>query len=284
MDHSVANGNTHSVSHLYPANGGWLYERAYVAEMIGNNWKRVVLIMVLVLPFLVYYIFVYSAEENFFVTLEYVGPREARQLEEPNGTIADTAYYRVPYWEFTTQDDTTLSNSELLGNITLVNFFFTSCPSICPAMNYNVQQIQERFQNYPNFKIVSFSVDPEYDTVAVLKAYEKRIGGKSGTWYFLTGNKEAIYSSASNHFLSAMEDEAADGGFLHSQSLVLVDWNGHIRSGRDEQGNLRGVYDGLSPKSIQELKSDIKVLIAENEKTKSVSEYRKEKESEKQNE
>jgi protein SCO1/2 len=245
--------------------------------MTGKALKRVVLMMVLVLPFLVYYIFVYSAEENFFVTLEYVGPREIKQVVEPDGTPRDTAYYSVPKWEFLTQDDSLLSSTEMLGNITLVNFFFTSCPSICPAMNFNVQQIQERFKNYDYFKIVSFTVDPEYDTVEVLKAYERRIGANSGRWYFLTGDKAEIYQTAADHFLSAMEDEAAEGGFLHSQNLVLVDWNGHIRSGRDEDGNLRGVYDGLSPKIIQELKSDIKVLIAENEKNKSVKEYREEK-------
>jgi protein SCO1/2 len=241
--------------------------------MTGKSLKWVVLMAILVLPFLVYYIFVYSAEENFFVTLEYVGPREV--VETPEGI--DTLYYQVPDWEFTTQDDSLLSNKELLGNITLVNFFFSTCPSICPAMNYNVQQVQERFKNYDYFKIASFTVDPEHDTVEVLKAYEKRIGGTPGRWYFLTGNRDELYATASDHFLSAMEDEAADGGFLHSQNLVLVDWNGHIRSGRDEQGNLRGVYDGLSTQSINELKSDIKVLIAEYEKTKSVEEYREEK-------
>ena len=239
--------------------------------MSGKTLKRVVLILVLVLPFLLYYILVYSAEENFFVTLEYVGAR----TDLGKG---DTAYYKVPTWEYTTQDDSLLSNDDLLGNITLVNFFFASCPSVCPAMNYNVQQIQERFKNYPKFKIVSFTVDPGHDTVEVLKAYEQRIGAISGTWYFLTGDMKKIYQTAADHFLSAMEDETAEGGFLHSQNLVLVDWNGHIRSGKDDSGNIRGVYDGLSPKSIEDLKSDIKVLIAEAEKCRSVEEYRREKE------
>ncbi len=251
--------------------------------MTGKTLKRVVLIMVLVLPFLIYYIFVYSAEENFFVTLEYVGPQQSTALNA-SGEDTETSYYKVPEWEYLTQDDSLLSNSELLGNIYLVNFFFTTCPSICPAMNYNVQQIQERFKNYKDFKIVSLSVDPEYDTVEALKEYENKIGARSGTWYFLTGNKEAIYHTAQDYFLSAMEDEDAEGGFLHSQNLVLVDWNGHIRSGRDDQGNLKGVYDGLSPKSIEDLKSDIKVLIAEYEKSKSVKEYKAEKERKKKDE
>lgn len=245
--------------------------------MTGKTLKWVVLIAVLVLPFLIYYIFVYSAEENFFVTLEYVGPKEEVELIEDGDTVVKTRYYQVPYWEYTTQDDTLLSSREMRGNIMLVNFFFTSCPSICPAMNYNVQQVLDRFKNYENFKVVSFTVDPEHDTVEVLKAYEKRIGGIPGKWYFLTGDQQEIYQTAADHFLSAMEDEAAEGGFLHSQNLVLVDWNGHIRSGKDEQGNLIGVYDGLSPTAIKELKSDIKVLIADYEKTKSVNEYREEK-------
>lgn len=233
--------------------------------------KRVVLLSLLILPFLVYYIFVYSVEENFFVTLDYVGPKEALQTDDGQW---DTNYYQVPEFSFITQDDTTLSKEDMMGEIYLVNFFFSTCPSICPAMNYNVQQVQERFKGYENFKIVSFSVDPNHDTVEVLKAYEKRIGAMPGRWYFLTGNQEEIHRTANSFFLSAMEDSAAAGGFLHSENLVLVDWAGHIRSGKDDNGNLRGVYNGLSPDEINELKDDIKVLIAEYEKKKSVDEYK----------
>lgn len=245
-------------------------------------FKRVVLVSILVLPFLVYFVWVYSAEENFFVTLDYVGPKEAVQVVDEDGnTSYDTLYYTIPEWEYTTQDDSTLSSEELKGKIYLANFFFTSCPSICPAMNYNVAQVQERFKGYEDFRIVSFSVDPTHDAVEVLKSYEKRIGATPGRWYFLTGDQDAIYETAETFFSNAMQDSLAAGGFLHSENLVLIDWKGRIRSGYDDHGNLKGVYNGLSPDEINKLKDDIKVLIAEYEKQKSVDEYQESKKNKK---
>ncbi|MGB0175689.1 MAG: SCO family protein [Owenweeksia sp.] len=243
--------------------------------------KGVVLVSLLILPFLAYFIFVYSAEENFFVTLDYVGPKEANQTEL-NGKIQwDTTYYTVPDFELTSQNDTIVSAQKLRGQIYIVNFFFTTCPSICPAMNFQVKQVQDRFQGYDDFKIISISVDPRHDTVEVLKAYEKEIGALDGRWHFLTGDQDRIYEIAQGFFSNAMPDEEADGGFLHSENLVLVDWAGHIRSGRDDYGNIKGVYNGLSTDEINNLKDDIKVLIAEYEKKKSVDEYRREKEQKK---
>lgn len=248
----------------------------------SNILKRVVLVSILVLPFLIYFIFVYSAEENFFVKLKYVGPKEVVTMVNEDGEeVTDTAYYTIPTWEYTTQDDTTLSNNELKGKIYVANFFFTSCPSICPAMNYNVLQVQERFKGYDDFRIVSFSVDPTHDTVEVLKAYESKLGATPGRWYFLTGDPDDIYTTAEGYFSNAMVDSLAAGGFLHSENLVLVDWEGRIRSGVDDNGNLKGVYNGLSPDEINKLKDDIKVLIAEYEKHKSVTEYRESKKNKK---
>lgn len=236
-------------------------------------FKGVVLISILVLPFLVYFIFVYSVKEVFFVTLDYAGPREVTPSQTEEGAW-DTSYYFIPDFSYTTQDDSTLTSEDLKGKIYLANFFFTTCPSICPAMNYNVQQVQERFKGYEDFRIVSFSVDPNHDQPEVLKAYESTIGARSGLWYFLTGDEDAIHETALHYFQNASKDSLADGGFLHSENLVLVDWEGRIRSGRDDQGNVKGAYDGLSPDEIKSMKEDIKVLIAEYEKHKSVEEYR----------
>lgn len=233
--------------------------------------------MILILPFFIYFIFVYSAKENFFVKLKYVGPRTYATQMVDGVEVGDTAYYRVPAFNFLTQHDTTLSREDLQGKIVLVNFFFSTCPSICPAMNYNVQQIQERFKGYPDFRIVSFSVDPEHDTVEVLQKYAEKMGAREGLWYFLTGDQDSIYATAEGFFSSAMPDSAAEGGFLHSENLILLDWNGHIRSGKDDDGNIMGVYNGLQPNQINTLKEDIKVLIAEYEKHKAAEEYRLEK-------
>lgn len=246
--------------------------------MNNQNIQKVVLVSMLILPFLLYFFWVYAQEETFFVKLEYVGPESQVERVEDGKLIVDTVAYTIPEFEFLSQNDTSISAQELRGNILLVNFFFTSCPSICPAMNYKVQQVQNRFSGYEHFKIISFSVDPNFDTPEVLKEYEKRIGAKEDRWHFLTGNQDTIYKVAEGFFANAMQDSLAPGGFLHTENLVLVDWDGHIRSGRDDDGNLLAVYDGLSDDAINTMKDDIKVLIAEFEKKKSVDKYRKEKE------
>lgn len=243
-----------------------------------SSIAKAVLITLLVLPSVLYFIFVYGAEGNFFVTLDYVGPKTVVEKEVEGELVSDTLYYKIPPFQFTTQDNELLSSKDMLGKIYVANFFFSSCPTICPAMNYNLQQVQDRFIGYEYIDFLSFTVDPEHDTVEVLKAYEQKIGAVNGRWYFLTGEKEEIYKTAANFFLSAQVDEDAPGGFLHSENLVLVDWEGRIRSRKDEQGNLKAVYSGTSPVEINELKDDIKVLIAEYEKTKSVNEYRESKE------
>lgn len=246
---------------------------------MSKSFKRVVLIVLLVLPFLVYFTMVYTAEDNFFVPLEYVGPKEAIKTTDETGSVVyDTNYYSIPAWEFTTQDDSVLSSDDLKGKIYVANFFFATCPSICPAMNFNVKQVQDRFKGFENFRIVSFTVDPVHDTAAVLKAYENRMGAQPGLWYFLTGNQDEIYKTASHYFQNAMPDSLADGGFLHSENLVIVDWEGRIRSRKDDLGNIKAVYNGLSPVEINDLKDDIKVLIAEYEKKRSMDEHKANKE------
>lgn len=243
--------------------------------------QKVVLVSILILPFLLYFFWVYAQEESFFTTLEYVGPRTWVEKEIDGELKADTSYYTIPDFNFSSQADSLVSSQELRNNILLVNFFFSTCPSICPAMNFKVQQVQNRFKGYEHFKIVSFSVDPKYDTPEILREYAKRYEAIDGRWHFLTGEEEEIYKVAQGFFANAMRDSLADGGFLHSQNLILVDWDGHIRSGRDDSGNIKAVYDGLQDVEVNALKDDIKVLIAEFEKKKSIDEYQNEKEAKK---
>jgi protein SCO1/2 len=243
---------------------------------MSNNTpaKKAVLVVLLILPTLFYLIFVYGSEGNFFKTLDYVGPKEIVTVLKDGETVNDTLAYVIPNFEFICQEDTTLSSDEMRGKVYVANFFFSSCPTICPAMNYNLKQVQDRFLGYDDIYFLSFTVDPEYDTPEVLKKYEEKVGAVNGRWYFLTGQKEALYKTARDFFVNAMEDSTAAGGFLHSEYLVIVDWEGRIRSRTDEQGNLKAVYNGTSPDEVNKLKDDVKVLIAEYEKHKSVSEYR----------
>lgn len=242
--------------------------------------KKAVLFVLMVLPFLVYFIFVYNSEENFFVTLDYVGPETVEERMVSGKLQKDTVPYQVPPYRFTNQYDTAVGSADMQGKIYVANFFFTSCPTICPAMNYHVKQVQDRFMGYEDFRIMSFSVDPEHDQPEVLLDYAQEMGAKPGLWHFLTGEKDSIYATARDFFLNAMEDSTAAGGYLHSEHLVLVDWAGRIRSRRDEQGNLKAVYNGTSLDEVNKLKDDIKVLIAEYEKQKSIEEYRASKQKE----
>lgn len=240
-----------------------------------KTYQKAVLVVLLVLPSLIYFIFVYGAEENFFQTLDYVGPeRLETRVAEDGTTSQDTLPYVIPPYAFTTQDDSLLRSADLKGKIYVANFFFTSCPTICPAMNYNLKQVADRFAGYDKIRTVSFTVDPQHDSAAVLKAYAKNLGASPGRWYFLTGERDSLYATARHFFLNAMEDQSAPGGFLHSEHLVLVDWEGRIRSRRDDQGNLVAVYQGTSKAEVDKLIDDIKVLIAEYEKKQSVDEYR----------
>ncbi len=231
--------------------------------------KRVVIIGMLILPALLYLVFVYGLKDVFFKTLTYVGPKEVVENFDANETAKfDTVYYTIPDFSFTNQEGKTVTNKDMLGNIYVASFFFATCPTICPNMNFHLGEVQSRFKGFDDFYILTHTVNPDHDSVEVLAEYVVDHNINTNKWHFLTGNRDAIYSAAQSYFLSAYEDELSPGGFLHSQSVVLVDWNGHIRSRRDDFGNAIGAYDVLDVIQLKDLKEDIKVLKAEYEKYK----------------
>jgi protein SCO1/2 len=225
---------------------------------------RVVLIAMLVLPVFVYLIFVYGLKDVFFETLPYV---KVEVLEEGRPTGDSTAYI-VPAFAFTDQNGDRVTQENLRGNIYVASFFFASCPTVCPAMNFHLQQIADRFKGFDDFYILSHTVDPQRDSVEALKLYAQNNNFDRPNWFFVTGARNDLYAAAKNYYLSAYEDELAPGGFLHSQSVVLVDWQGRIRSRKDDYGNLLGAYDVLDVTQLNDLEEDIKVLKAEYERYK----------------
>ncbi len=237
-----------------------------------------VLAVMLLLPFLIYMVFVYSAKENFFTNLEFVGPQTITEIQLPDGNVQfDTLPYKIPHWSFANELGLQVSSDAYKGKIYLANFFFTRCPSICPSMNFQVLQFQERFSGFKDFKIVSFTVDPSNDSAQALHSYSIRMKANNEVWNFYTGGKVDLYKTASHYLQSAQEDASAPGGFLHTEQLVLVDWEGRIRSRKDENGNVMGSYNALLATDVKMLMEDIKVLIAEFEKHKSMLEYREQK-------
>ena len=170
----------------------------------------------------------------------------------------------VPAFKLTNQDNKTISDKDYLGKVYVVEFFFSTCPTICPKMNGSMLQLQNEFYGNPNFGIASITIDPAKDTPQVLKEHANLLGVKHYNWHFLTGDKEYIYSLANKGFnLYAGENNKVAGGFEHSGLFALIDKDGKIRCRKDAQGNPILYYDGLEASGVEAIKEDIKKLLEE---------------------
>jgi protein SCO1/2 len=170
----------------------------------------------------------------------------------------------APKFELTNQDNVKISNETYKGKVYVLEFFFTTCPSICPKMNLSMLEIEKTFFGNPNFGIVSITIDPGHDTPQVLKDHAKLLGVKSSNWNFLTGDKAVIMDLSNKGFnLYAGENAKVNGGFEHSGLFALIDKDGNIRCRKDEFGNPILYYDGLDKKGVRDIQQDIKILLEE---------------------
>ncbi len=184
-------------------------------------------------------------------TLPYFGLRDAVTKTVDGKQVTDTVYHTIPDFAFTNQDGQTITQEDYKGKIYITDFFFTTCPTICPKMTTQLTRVEELTRDMDNVMILSHTVDPEKDTVEALKEYAERIGANTKRWNFVTGNKEALYTQGvKGYLISAREDVLAPGGFLHSEMFVLV----------DQQRHIRGFYDGTSTEQVDQLMEDLKVL------------------------
>ena len=184
---------------------------------------------------------------------------------------------KVAPFSFTNQDGQNITNKDYEGKVYLVEFFFTTCPTICPRMSRNLVDIQEQLKSFNNFGVASFTINPDNDTPEVLKAYAEKYGVTNPNWHFLTGEQEAIYDLANTGFnLYAAQISDAPGGFEHSGNFALIDQDGYIRSRRDAYGNPKIYYKGIvsreeqydddgEPEEISMLIEDIKSLLSKDE-------------------
>jgi protein SCO1/2 len=165
----------------------------------------------------------------------------------------DTVYHEIADFAFINQLGDTITNEDVEGKIYVADFFFTSCPTICPIMKKEMLRVYEKYQDQPNFKILSHSIDPTHDTQVVLKDFAEKLGVENAsTWNFLTGDQEKIYEIGQTSYLTtAMADQQEPGGFLHSGAFLLIDGKGRIR----------GVYDGTKADQVDRLISDIPKLL-----------------------
>lgn len=170
----------------------------------------------------------------------------------------------APKFELKDQNNVVVNNETYSGKVYVVEFFFTTCPSICPRMNKNMVEIQNKFFGNPNFGIASISINPEYDTAKVLKDHAKLIGATATNWHFLTGEKNYIFEISNKGYnLYAGENPKISGGFEHSGLFALVDKNGNIRCRKDDFGNPTVYYDGLEKPGIKAIMQDITLLLEE---------------------
>ena len=207
---------------------------------------------------------------------------ESRSKIVQNNVKSDLAYIiqneekrRVPAFSFTNHNGETITDKDYLGKVYVVEFFFTTCPTICPRMNRNLVEIQNEFENYKNFGVASFTINPETDTTEVLKAYAETYGILNPNWHLMTGDREIIYELAKTGFYLAVEENAeVEGGFEHSGNFALIDKEGYIRSRFDENGNPLIYYNGIISEEegidndgikqqISILKEDIEKLLSE---------------------
>lgn len=195
----------------------------------------------------------------------YVVPKVVKKFQKSDLVTFNI----VPDFELINQNGNTITNKNFEGKVYVVEFFFTTCPSICPIMNRKMIDVQKEFYGNPNFGIASFSITPDIDTPEVLIQYRKEHNITSSNWQMLTGkNQEYVYDLSNKGFkLYAGNSEGEHGGFEHSGLFALIDKEGNIRSRRDVHGNPIMYYRALEengfPDQIKELKEDINILLNE---------------------
>lgn len=184
-----------------------------------------------------------------------------------SGTNDNSSLVKIdpaPQFELIDQNSKKVTNDTFKGKVFVIEFFFTSCPTICPKMNQSMLVLEQQFFGNPNFGIASISIDPDTDSPKVLKDHAELLGVKSSNWHFLTGNKDYIFNLANKGFnLYAGENAKVNGGFEHSGLFALIDKNGTIRCRKDQYGNPILYYDGLEAKGVKDIQEDIKLLLKE---------------------
>jgi len=167
------------------------------------------------------------------------------------GTSKKSDLHTVGEFSFTDQFGETFSSKNTAGKIYVTEFFFTTCHSICPVMNSNLQRVYSAFKDADDVLILSHTVDPEIDTVQALKAYADRHGVNDKRWIFLTGPKQSLYEMArKSYLLNAEEGNGGPDDFIHTQNFALIDKEKHIR----------GYYDGTDTSEVNRLIKDIQLL------------------------
>jgi protein SCO1/2 len=215
--------------------------------------KKVLILGLLILVPIFAFLFLEIFGSNYYELKRYF-PVINPDTEEPLVQNGDTVFQQIPDFRLTSQKGESIGLAQLQGKVFVANFIFTSCQGVCKKMSTQMTRVQQAFEKEAQVKLLSFSVDPERDSVAALQQYAARYGANDDQWLFLTGSKPEIYKLAMEGFkLPVMEAPSVVPDFIHSEKFILVDANRHVR----------GIYDGTSVDDIDRLIIEIKILIEE---------------------
>lgn len=191
-------------------------------------------------------------------TLPVINPIDVQEEMVDPDLLRVGQGHTIGDFSFQNQNNQTITQQEIEGKVFVAEYFFTTCKSICPIMNSQMQRVQKAYKGNNNVKILSFTVDPETDTVAQMKRYAVKHHAVDGQWHFLTGKQEDLYGLARKSFFVLKPAEAENQGdvgsdFIHTNNFVLV----------DRQKRIRGYYDGTNAKEVTQLIKDIQLLLDE---------------------
>ncbi|TAG20422.1 MAG: SCO family protein [Cytophagia bacterium] len=182
----------------------------------------------------------------------------------------DTLYHTIPAFKFVNQYGDTVTQETVKGKIYVADFFFTTCPTICPVMKRQMLKVYQKFKGDPDIVFLSHSIDPAHDTPAVLKKYADELGVTGNQWQFLTGNRTQIYDISKSYLVAQTpaEDSTAEGGFVHDGTFILIDKQGRVRATNqpytviDKEGIKQQLlrYDGTTDEGVNKLMEDIEKL------------------------
>ena len=239
-----------------------------------NKKAALALLIAIILPVLCYYAVKWTSEEAIVMPRRYFMDSVITNTVDGK-TTTDTIWHKTENITLVNQLGDTVSLYDIQNKVIVADFFFTRCPSICPTLTRNMERMQQSFSHFNEGRrvidssivhFVSFSIDPERDTVPALKKYADRFGIDHDNWWMLTGPKKKIYDFALNEVkLGLVDGEGVDTSFIHSQKMVLIDKD-HI---------VRGYYNGLDTLELRVLARDIALLMLEKDKSKKRNLFRK---------
>jgi protein SCO1/2 len=205
--------------------------------------------------FLVFILVSCSAINEKKHVLPFIGNYDIEYKLIDGKEVSDTVYPTIPYFYFLNDDSVIVKSTEMEGKVWVVDFFFTTCPTICPTMTKNMQKLNAATKDlHDELQFISISINPQHDTPSILKRYREHYKAAASNWQFLTGKEAETHQLGIENFqIFAGRDEESEGGYAHSGAFTLV----------DKEGYVRGVYLGTDEKQVIQLEKDIRKLLKE---------------------